>query len=302
MLAPMLRLDPTRPPAAPRDAATVVVVRPGGPGLELFCVKRHAASGFLGGAVVFPGGKVSPADRAPAWERASTPLGPRAASVAPDPVSCRAFAIAALRELFEEAGILPLAGASLDDTAVENLRGELAARTPEGSDGSREFLELLAERGLILDTAALEAMARWITPAAEERRYDTRFYVLCAPAGQSGRHDEHETTHSFWATPSEILEAWEKDEIFLAPPTVRTVQLLARANDVETARAIARRQPLEPVCPFFAMDGDAAVLALPGDPLYPEPAAPPADADAPTRFVLRDGRFVPERVAQRPSR
>lgn len=296
MLPGMLRLDPTRKAVDPKDAATVVVVRATGEGVELFCVKRHSASGFLGGAVVFPGGKVSPADRAPEWARASTTLGARARMVAPDEVSCRAFAVAALRELFEEAGLLPVAGAALDDARVEALRTELAERTRDGSDGSREFLELVEARGLILDAAALEAMSRWITPAAEERRYDTRFYVLAAPAGQSGRHDEHETTSSFWASPAQILAAWQKDEIFLAPPTVRSVQLLAAARSVEDARAIASRQPLEPICPFFAMDGSEAVLALPGDPLYPEAHALPSDPEAPTRFVLQDGRFVPKRA------
>jgi len=292
----MLRLDPARPPAEPKDAATVVVIRPTGADIELFCVKRHAASGFMGGAIVFPGGKVSPMDRAPDWERACTGLGERARSVAPDLVACRAFAIAALRELFEEAGILPVAPASLDDVAVEALRGELVARTPEKSDGAREFLELITERGLVLDTAGLEAMARWITPAAEERRYDTRFYVLAAPPAQHGRHDERETTSSFWATPSAILAAWERDEIFLAPPTLRTVMLLAQAHDLHAARATARQHPLEPICPFFAMDGSDAVLALPGDPLYPEPGPVRGDADAPTRFVLAEGRFIPRRA------
>lgn len=296
----MLRLDPTREPATPKDAATVAVIRPREGGIEVFCVKRHAASGFLGGAVVFPGGKLSPADRAPEWERAVTPLGARAAQVSDDAVAARGFAVAALRELFEEAGLLPVTGTPLDDAAIESLRTDLGHRTAERSDGAREFLDLMLERGLCLDTGALEAMARWITPAAEERRYDTRFYLLVAPPGQSGRHDDHETTHSFWATPAEVLAAWQSGEIFLAPPTVRTLELLTVATDVSEARAIAHRQALDPVCPFFAMDGESALLALPGDPLYPEETAPLDDL-APTRFVFEQGRFVPRRV-QRPSR
>lgn len=297
----MLRLDPTREPATPRDAATVVVVRPGpGGGIKVFCVKRHAASGFLGGAVVFPGGKVSPVDCAPDWERAVTPLAERATKVSEDAAAARGFAVAALRELFEEAGLLPTAGAPLDDASIEALRAELAHRTAERSDGAREFLDLMLERALCLDAGALEAVSRWITPAAEERRYDTRFYLLVAPPGQSGRHDDHETTHSFWSAPAEVLAAWENDQVFLAPPTVRTLELLALATNVDDARAIARRQSLDPVCPFFAMDGESAVLALPGDPLYPDAAAP-SDPQGPTRFVFEQGRFVPRRV-QRPSR
>ncbi len=291
----MLRLDPTRQPVVPKDAATVVVVRPSAAGVELFCVKRHAASGFLGGAVVFPGGKVSPADRAPEWVRATTSLGGRSARVSGDPAAALAFAVAALRELFEEAGLLPVVGATLDDAAVEGMRAELRARTPPESDGAGEFLALMLERGLTLDTHALEAMARWVTPTAEERRYDTRFYVLGAPPGQSGRHDEHETTSSFWSAPSQIISAWEREELFLAPPTVRTLQLLSAARSIDDARAIAGRHSLEPVCPFFVMDGAEAVLALPGDPLYPEPSAATGEPDAPTRFVFEQGRFVPKR-------
>lgn len=297
MLQPMLRLDPTREPATPKDAATVVVVRDAQGGIELFCVKRHTASGFLGGAVVFPGGKLSEADRSPEWERATTELRARARSVADDPTTARAFAVAALRELFEEAGILPVAGGALDDAGIERLRAELAEKTAGKRDGAAEFLALVSAHGLVLDAGGLEVMARWITPAAEERRYDTRFYVLAAPRGQSGRHDEHETTSSFWATPQEIIRAWERDEIFLAPPTVRTIELLARAASVAEALALASREPLTPTCPHFAQDGELSVLALPGDPLYPEPGPPPADAEAPTRFVLEHGRFVPRRAA-----
>jgi 8-oxo-dGTP pyrophosphatase MutT (NUDIX family) len=293
----MLRLDPNRDPVAPRDAATVVVTRAGDAEVELFCVKRHPSSGFLGGALVFPGGKLAAEDRAPEWAELTTPLSQRARACAPDADHARAFAVAALRETLEEAGILPVAGRVLGDREIEELRAELAESTTRlGSEG-RAFLELCRARRLVVDVARVEAMARWITPKAEERRYDTRFYVLGAPPGQSGRHDDHETTSSFWASPRELVRMWERGDVFLAPPTLRTVQLLLTAKSVEDAFAVARRGDLSPLCPFFAMDGELAVLALPGDPLYPEAHAPPADPEAPTRFELRDGRFIPERRA-----
>lgn len=274
----------------------MVVIRGSPNGVELFCVKRHAKSGFLGGAVVFPGGKVAEADRSPAWVSQSTPLGERAGQAATDVLTSRAFAIAALRELFEEAGILPLSGVVLDDGTIDALRADLATRTSGTPDDALAFMQLLGERGFNLDVGALELMARWVTPLAEERRFDTRFYVLAAPEGQSGKHDAHETTASFWGKPQEILDAWANDELFLAPPTLQTVQLLASASDIEHARVIARAHPLEPICPFFAMDGECMVLALPGDPLFPEPSAAPENPEAPTRFVLEQGRFVPRRV------
>jgi 8-oxo-dGTP pyrophosphatase MutT (NUDIX family) len=291
----MLQFDPEREPVTPKDAATVAVVRETAAGLEVFCVQRHTRSGFLGGAVVFPGGKVDVADRGEHWRNLTTDLTARARSFAEDEPTARSFAVAALRELLEEAAILAVEGGELDAEQTAELRSELSRRAASETQ-AHAFAGLLRERGLKADTSRLEALAHWITPAAESRRYDTRFYILPLPGRQHGAHDRHETTASFWATPREVLGRWERGEIFLAPPTSRTLQILLPASDVESAIAIARAQPLEPVCPFFTLDGDQAVLALPGDPLHPEPAPAPEDPDAPTRFVLLDGRFVGRRA------
>ncbi len=288
----MLDLDADRPPVAPRDAATVVVVRQASGAVELFCVKRHARSGFLGGAVVFPGGKVDAADAHEQWQELSTPLSTRARELAGSVELARTFAVAALRELLEEAAILPVAGTDLDAEAALLLREELARE----SAAVGAFATLLRRQGLVVDTGRLEALWRWVTPAAESRRYDTRFYVLPVPGGQSGEHDAHETTSSFWATPHRMLEQWERGEIFLAPPTVRTAEIFRQARSVDEALQIARAQSLAPVCPFFVMDGDRAVLALPGDPLFPDAGPAPADPSAPTRFEMDGGRFVGRRV------
>jgi 8-oxo-dGTP pyrophosphatase MutT (NUDIX family) len=296
-MATMLRFEPGQPPATPKDAATVVVVRGRPPGqVEIFCVKRHGASGFLGGAVVFPGGKLSAADSAPEWTASISELGERARGLANDETVARAFAVAAFRELFEEASLLPLSNATPSDAEVRELRAELARRTSGGGDDAALFRALLVERGLVLDASRLEALARWITPEAEPRRYDTRFYLIAGPAGQQGAHDRHETTSSFWASPEAILRMWERDEIFLAPPTQRTIQILSSARSVEDCYAIARVQPLDPICPYFAMDGEQAILALPGDPLHPSARPAPADKDAPTRYVIEGTRLRPIRA------
>ncbi len=133
--------------------------------------------------------------------------------------------------------------------------------------------------------------ARWITPEAEARRFDARFYLLELPPGQVGRHDEHETTHSFWARPAAILERAVRGEIFLAPPTTRTLELLAAVASVQAARDLAAAQSLRPICPRFVPDERAPFLALPGDPTHEEREKRVAGT---TRFVLRDGRFVGE--------
>lgn len=291
----MLRFDPNQAPVVPRDAATVIVVREGPNGVEMFCVERHARSGFLGGAVVFPGGKLDEADRFPVWATRSTTLRARSRAFAAEHDDARGFAIAALRELFEEGAILPVEGDSIDATRALSLRVELEARAARGVAPAVAFSELMTERDLRPDTARLEALWRWITPAAEARRYDTRFYVLPLPPAQSGAHDRHETTSSFWATPNELLRRYEHGELFLAPPTMRTAELFRDCESVTRALELAALQSLEPVCPVFVTDGDNTVLTLPGDALHPDLYAPPADPLAPTRFELVDGRFVSRR-------
>jgi 8-oxo-dGTP pyrophosphatase MutT (NUDIX family) len=276
-------------PAGPRDASTVVVVRDSGRGIEIFCVERHRRSGFMGGALVFPGGKVDEEDRRDAWQERSTPLAERPLVLSPDPATARAFAVAALREAMEEAAILPVVGDRLDASEVLELRAAWAA---ESGERSRSFHDLLRSRDLILDTGRLEAVSRWITPTLEPRRFDTRFYLLALPPRQSGAHDDHETTRSFWATPEELLSRWEQGEIVLAPPTSWTIGLFRDCRDVSAAFDVARRQSLSPLLPAFVDDAGEMVLALPGDPLYPGAHEAPLDPESPTRFVMEDGRFV----------
>jgi 8-oxo-dGTP pyrophosphatase MutT (NUDIX family) len=284
----LLSFDPKQEPAVPRHASTVVVVRQGAPGIEVFCVLRHAKSSFLGGAVVFPGGKVDPSDAAEIWSARATAPHPRAeamtepfAAGAP-PVTARALAVAACRETLEEGRILPVDGPLAAD-ALESLHATVA-KDPAA------LAPALADLGLRLALDALVPWARWVTPEAEQRRFDARFYLLELPPGQVGRHDEHETTMSFWATPQAVLDRFARGEIFLAPPTARTLELLAAVPDVRGARALAEEQSLLPVCPLF-VPGEPPFLALPGDPTH---AIPDRRVAGPTRFVLRDARFVSE--------
>ncbi len=292
----MLQLDPDREVVAPKQAATVVIARQpsdGGTGVEIFCVRRHQASGFLGGAVVFPGGKLEGADRSGAWSKLATPVSERVKTwLGEDALT---YAVACLRETLEEAAILPVVDDALDDARAKALREELAG-TSGAEDAGGALRTLVEKHGLVLDTGRLEPLAHWITPEAEARRYDTRFFLVEAPPNQPGAHDKRETTESFWARPKSLLERWAKNEIMLAPPTYRTIEIFAEAGDVAEARLIARRQSLSPLCPHLVMEGGEAILTLPGDPLYPTPAPVPKDESAPTRFVFTDGRLVPHRV------
>jgi 8-oxo-dGTP pyrophosphatase MutT (NUDIX family) len=269
----------------------VVVIRNADRGVEVFCVQRHARSKFLGGAVVFPGGKLDASDAAPIWSELATDPHPRTLELVDEteasPIaSARALAVtvAACRETLEEGAILPARGGALTDADVTSMSADLRA-------GRKGLADALAERGLKLAVDELIPWARWITPEAEARRFDARFFLLALPEGQVGRHDDHETTMSFWATPQEILDRFFRGLIFLAPPTTRTLELLASAGDVEGAKAIAARQSLRSICPRFmaGAEGGAPYLALPGDPSH---EVRERRVEGSTRFELRDGMFL----------
>lgn len=283
----MLDLDPTRAAPPTRDAATLVVVRDGAAGLEVFCVERQRV-GFLGGAIVFPGGKLEADDLDPAWVNRSTP--PRLTSVpwASDEAAARGLAVAACREALEEATLLPVAGATLDHATLLDWRARLARK-------ETTLLALLADAGARADLAALHPFARWVTPAAETRRFDTRFYLMVTDGSTTGAHDNRETTASFWAPPAEVLRRFAAGELQLVPPTHRTLELLAAAGDARGAIDLAARACLEPICPRLVThsdaSGEAMALVLPGDPAHElrDPRVPGR-----SRYVLRGDRFLPE--------
>jgi 8-oxo-dGTP pyrophosphatase MutT (NUDIX family) len=269
----MLDLDPARDGPTPVEAATLVLARDGTSGLELFCVERNKQSRFLGGAIVFPGGRVEESDRDDAW-----------ADVVNDASSAlRVFAIAACRETLEEAALLVVDGSASDEDVV-------ALRTKASVDDGalRSFLR---ERHLQLDLRSLVPLARWITPKVESRRFDARFFVARAPQGQRGAHDMSETMASFWESPTVILARFDRSEIQLAPPTHRTLMQLAPCATVAEAMTLARSASLEPICPELVPQGDTMALTLPGD---PEHSVRVVRVAGPSRYVLRGSHWRAE--------
>jgi 8-oxo-dGTP pyrophosphatase MutT (NUDIX family) len=289
----MLDLDPTRAAVPPRDAATLVVVRDGAAGLEVFCVERQKV-GFLGGAVVFPGGKVDAADLDPAWGALCTAPRAPAGSTEADVATWRGLGVAACREALEEAAILPLAGDALDHATLLRWRTRLA-RKRGGPPAETTLAALLAQAGAKLELAALRPMARWITPVAESRRFDTRFFLYVADARLTGAHDDHETTASFWATPADVIRRFEAGALQLAPPTHRTLEQLAAAGDAASAVAMAEAACLDPICPQLVKHvdarGETVALVLPGD---PEHEVRQVRSPGKSRYVMRGDRFLPE--------
>jgi 8-oxo-dGTP pyrophosphatase MutT (NUDIX family) len=270
----LLNFDRTKPPPVPTDAATLVLLRDGAEGLEVFCVERNRKSRFMGGALVFPGGKVDESDRDQAWE---TLLMPSREGVRQD------LALAACRESLEEAAILPVSGVLTHDEALV-FRQALAT----GADFLRSALKA---RGLKIDLSCLVPFARWITPEAEVRRFDARFFMLRAPEGQAGAHDTHETMASFWATPREVLAHFDARDVQLAPPTHRTLELLSAHSTVDEALDAARKACLDPICPVLIDYDGTMALTLPGDPDHPQAA--PIIAGR-TRYVLRGEHWCAE--------
>lgn len=258
--------DPTTVPIRP--AATVMTVRDGVDGLEVFILKRTVAAAFAGGMYVYPGGKVDDADGAAAIEPFCDGLTDAAASerLGLDRGGL-SYWVAAVRECFEESGIL--------------LARTADGRTPEVSDderhavheGSLSMVELCRRHSLVLDLSTTEYAAHWITPIGENRRFDTRFFVTEVPADQSGSHDDKETTASLWVRPSTALEMVDAGDLMMLPPTIATMRFLADHRTAgEVVAAAAALDEIPAILPKLRLDADGgfAGIALPGDDDYDE--------------------------------
>ena len=263
----------------PAPAATVVLVRDRVPdGIEILLVQRHAGMGFMGGMHVFPGGKVAASDASPltsACVDAGT-ADPALCGWGPelDPLAVRSRAIAAIRETFEEAGVLLGCGAAPADL------GELRARLLAGA----AFHELLAGCGLRLELRALQPLSRWITPETEGTRFDTSFYVARAPEAQQADHDRGESVASGWFAPTDALDQSRSGRIRLAPPTALTLEGFLGVRSADEALAVAASRPPPVILPILRVLGEEWVILYPGDPEHP--VQTPAFA-GPTRRVLR---------------
>jgi 8-oxo-dGTP pyrophosphatase MutT (NUDIX family) len=245
--------------AAPRPAATVVLLRDGPGGLEAYLQRRPLGMGFAGGLWVFPGGRVDRADRDPAVDRRWA--GPSPADWAERlglPVAdARGHLVAACRETLEEAGLL-LATPAPDPGRLAAARRELLA----GSAGFGALLERLAVR---LDTDRLRYWAWWVTPEAEPRRYDTRFFVAGLPADAAVAPHLAEAERERWLPPA---TAAADQDLPMLPPTRYTLRDLAGFASVAEALAAGPGRPVERVLP----DLDGAELVMPWGERYPVPA------------------------------
>jgi 8-oxo-dGTP pyrophosphatase MutT (NUDIX family) len=271
-----------------RDAATVMLIRDalddrGAPAIEVCMLKRSPASEFVAGAYVFPGGSVDPDDRGPRSEHLCQGLtDAQASAVLGIESGGLAFWVAALRECFEEAGVMvarprdhePSERGRLLDTSDPEVFRRFAAHRDALNAGDVGLLEVCAQEGLVLAADAVHYVAHWITPELAPRRYDTRFFVTAAPPGQQARHDDGETVDTIWIGPADALARGRRGDIQLLPPTIAClagIESFRSADQVMTwAAAIDHVVTVQPI--VVVVDGAIDVLR-PGDEGYEQAVA-----------------------------
>jgi len=243
-------------PAPPRDASTVMLVRDGASGPEVFLQRRVKAMAFAAGMTVFPGGGVDATDAQAeiAWAGPDPAWWGQKFSV--DTARAQALVCAAVRETFEECGVLlagPTADSVVSDSSVYSAaRAQLERR--ELSLG-----QFLARENLVLRADLLRPWANWVTPVVETRRYDTRFFVAVLPDGQRADGATSEAQHVLWCTPAEAIVRWKAGTDVLLPPTWS--QLVALGTFASTAEILAAAPDFEPIQPILeTIDGKPRLL------------------------------------------
>jgi 8-oxo-dGTP pyrophosphatase MutT (NUDIX family) len=254
--------DGRKTPAEPRDAATVVLMRPGSVGVELYLLRRHVSMEFAGGMCVFPGGGVDPRDfdHTVAW------AGPSPAEWASrldaDEAKARALVCAAVRETFEESGVL-LAGESADSVVADTTGVDWEADRVALEKRELAMTEFLDRRGLVLRTDLLGAWSGWLTPVFEPRRYRTWFFVAELPEGQRTRDVSTESDQVVWLPAARAVEQAEAREILMLPPTYITSLDVAQYADPQAVIDAAAERRVEMFCPAVEEDGEGFTLTRP---------------------------------------
>ncbi len=249
--------EPKSQAAAIRPAASIVIVRDGREGLEVFVLERHQGAGVaFAGATVFPGGKVDTPDAAADWAALApgTPAAPE-----------RRFWVAAIRETFEEAGLLmarpgttgPLVGGDV----VKRLVAETRQR--DASDNIPDFAGVVRREGLTLAVDQMIHFGHWITPTWAPKRFDTHFFLTAAPKNQLVALDQSESAQGHWRTPQRVLDETAAGQRTMVAVTRFTLELLATWPDVATALAAASKRRIVTVLPVVEDTPAGKLLKIP---------------------------------------
>jgi recombination protein RecT len=245
---------PPRDAAEPKPAATAVLVRDGNDGPEILLLKRHRSSGFVPGAYVFPGGRVDPGDDDPALLELLGPV-PRGAEAK--------YWLAVVREVFEETGVLLARSGDgavcRDATADARLAEWRSALLDDGA----VLLDLLRDIGAAPDISRMVYCSHWITPVAEPKRYDTRFFLAELPAGCNESIDAREMSDAVWFTATEALKRFQTGELPMVFPTVKTLQLLEPYESVDAMLNAFRGIDVPATLPRLVRTEDGVGIVVP---------------------------------------
>jgi 8-oxo-dGTP pyrophosphatase MutT (NUDIX family) len=254
--------DGVRTPAEPRDAATVVLIRRGRTGPEVYLLRRQTSMAFAAGFCVFPGGGVDPRDFDHTIGWAGPAPSTWAERLGVEESMARALVCAAVRETFEESGVL-LAGPSADEVVADTTGEDWEADRRALEARELAFTEFLDRRGLVLRSDLLGVWAGWLTPIFEPRRYRTWFFVAELPVGQRTRDVSTESDQVTWLGALDAVEAVEQKQMFMLPPTYFTCLEVAQHAGPEEVLAEAGSRAVEMFTPAVERDGDTDYLSMP---------------------------------------
>ncbi|HEX6063781.1 MAG TPA: hypothetical protein VFZ04_06140 [Longimicrobiales bacterium] len=258
----------------PLPAATVTLVRDSDEGPEVLMLQRNFQSGFMPGMYIFPGGALDPSDATAGACALCARLDDAAASrLLNVEHGGLAYWVAAIRESFEEAGILLACDACSNPVTLRDP-GAIArfdAERARLNAGEGDFVAFMEKEGLRLAVDQLVYFSHWITPVGAPRRYDTRFFIARAPAGQEPLHDNVETIAHVWIQPRKALEGHARGKFSMRTPTVKTLETFAQHGSVDELMAAMRAlNGIPAMLPRIARDGRRL---LPGEPGYEEAAS-----------------------------
>ncbi|MFC7868953.1 NUDIX hydrolase [Streptomyces murinus] len=255
--------DGTLTPVSPKRAATVLLLKDTEAGPAVHMLRRRASMAFAGGAYAYPGGGVDPRDDDTRIRWAGPPRASWAERLGVDEAGAQAIVCAAVRETYEEAGVL-LAGPDPDtvvgDTTGDDWEADRAALVAR----EQSFAEFLHRRGLVLRSDLLGAWARWITPEFESRRYDTWFFAAVLPEGQRTRNASTEADRTVWIRPAEAAAGYDRGELLMMPPTIAALRELLPYGTAAEALAAAAARELTPVQATARLRDGEIVLSWPG--------------------------------------
>lgn len=259
-----------------RPASTVMLVRDAPSDIEVFMLQRTTNAVFASGMYVFPGGRVDDVDGSAELDELCDGMSDAEASdLLRVPRGGLSYWVAAIRECFEEAGVLLARDTrgdyvSLSDEDSQSRFNELRHQVHEGGVS---LAEVCRREGLRLAVDSIRYVSHWITPVGEKRRFDTRFFVAVAPPSQDPLHDDKETIASLWVTPSDALARAKRGELAMIPPTIRNLEFLVPHNTADEALAAAMKVGIPPaIIPRLRVNDEGKVTAvvMPDEPGYDE--------------------------------